>query len=365
MTRITAALALLLAVAACRGPRPGGPGAQCTHVQASHQAQGLDLCEDVWTCARPPGGRFDRVGLHRLAPCATVGGPVVLYLPGMHMNGELAIREPRYDLRLYLATAGIRTWGVDYRTHAVPADASPADLRALAAWTTDVFVDDVAWATAFVRGNDPGPLVVAGFSQGAAFAYRLAARPDPSLAGLLILDGALGGGRRASGDDPAIDVGGSRLPYAARQQLLATVDAEPSLPSPVPGFANAGAALEGILYSASSFGGQGGLSNTRDGASDVRVLARLLASYDRWWPRAALDAPDPTPPRTLPVLAFASTRLGPEWVARVHATAERWGGNTARVRELAGYGHVDVLVGKRAAREVFEPARAWLTGDAQ
>jgi len=32
------------------------------------------------------------------------------------------------------------------------------------------------------------------------------------------------------------------------------------------------------------------------------------------------------------------------------------------VRALPGYGHLDVLVGGRAAQDVFEPARAWLTG---
>jgi acetyl esterase/lipase len=122
------ALVLLAAALACRGPRPEGGAAPCTHLQAERQAYGAALCEDVWTCARPPGGRFDRLGLHRLALCDNATGPVVLYLPGMHMNGELPIAEPRYDLRVYLAEAGVRTWGLDYRTHAVPADASAADL---------------------------------------------------------------------------------------------------------------------------------------------------------------------------------------------------------------------------------------------
>src|SRR5438477_139365 len=111
---------------------------------------GAALCEDVWACARPPGGRFDRIGLHRLALCENATGPIVLYLPGMHMNGELPIAEPRHDLRVYLAAAGVRTWGLDYRTHAVPADAPAADLEALSRWTANLFVDDAAWAAAFV-----------------------------------------------------------------------------------------------------------------------------------------------------------------------------------------------------------------------
>ena len=358
-----AALVLVAGALACRGPSPEGGAASCTHVQAERQVYGAALCEDVWACTRPPGGRFDRIGLHRLALCENATGPVVLYLPGMHMNGELPIAEPRHDLRVYLAAAGVRTWGLDYRTHAVPADAPAADLEALSRWTANLFVDDAAWAAAFVRGGDAGPLYVAGFSQGAAFAYRLASREGQALAGLLILDGAVGGGRAPAGGGPAIDVGGSRLPFAERKQLLSDVIADPRRPSSVPGFANAGAALADILFTAQSFGGHGGLANTREGVSDVQLLAMLLASDDRWWPRAAVD--DPAPPRpshTLPVLAFASTAFGPEWVKRVHDSAEAYGGPSATVRALPGYGHLDVLVGGRAAQDVFEPARAWLAG---
>ena len=78
---------------------------------------------------------------------------------------------------------------------------------------------------------------------------------------------------------------------------------------------------------------------------------------------AALDAPaPPRPRRTLPVLAFASTALGAEWVKRVRDSAEAYGGPSATVRDLPGYGHLDMLVGRRAANDVFEPARAWLLG---
>ncbi|HUE30579.1 MAG TPA: hypothetical protein VMR79_06875 [Verrucomicrobiae bacterium] len=358
-----AALLLLAGTLACRGPRPEGGAASCTHLQAERQAYGTALCEDVWTCVRPPGGPFDRLGLHRLALCENATGPIVLYLPGMHMSGELPIAEPRHDLRVYLAAGGVRTWGLDYRTHVVPPDASAADLEALSRWTADVFTGDVAWAASFVRGQEPGPLHVAGFSQGAALAYRLASGEDQALAGLLILDGAAGGGRAPAGGGPAIDVGGNRLPFAERKRLLADVIADPRRPSPVPGFTDAGAALADILYTAPSFGGHGGLANTRDGVSDVRLLATLLASYDRWWPRAALDAEAPPhPSRTLPVLAFASTGLGPEWVKRVHDSAAAYGGPTAVVLDLPGYGHLDVLVGHRAAQDVFEPARVWLAG---
>jgi pimeloyl-ACP methyl ester carboxylesterase len=358
--RRTALVLLATAALACRGPRLDRGKADCTHVQAAHEVRGTPLCEDVWTCGRPPGGRFDRVGLHRLAPCDAANGPVVLYLPGMHMNGELPIDDPRHDLRVYLAAAGMRTWGVDYRTHAVPADTPARDLDALDRWTADVFADDAAWALAFVRGIDAAPVYVAGFSHGAAIAYRLAARRDTEVAGLLILDGAAGGARGADQGGSAIDVGGSRLPFPERQRLLAAVIADPGSPSPVPGFASSGAALAELLYSAPSFGGHGGLSSAREGASDIQVLATLLRSYDRWWPRAALEDRATTPARQVRVLAFASTGMGPAWVERLRASARAQGGDAAVVRELPGYGHLDVLVGRHAVQEVFEPARAWL-----
>ena len=357
--RLAAAL-LVLAALACRAPRPERPEGSCTHLQAVRELHGAPLCEDVWSCSRPPRGPFDRIGLRRVALCDGGTGPIVLYLPGMHMNAELPLVEPRHDLRLYLAEGGVRAWGLDYRTHAVPPDASPEELRALGGWTVDRFVDDAAWAAAFVRGADRGPLFVAGFSQGAAFAYRLASRRDSSLAGLLILDGALAPGPVAAGGGPAIDVGGSRLPFAERQRLLDQVIADAKGPSPVPGFPTAGAALAHILSTAPSFGGEGGLAaGTR--VSEIPVLATLLRSYDRWWPRAALDGPTPRVPKPpLPVLAFASTNMGPAWVDRVRATARAYGGPEAEVRELAGYGHLDVLVARRATQEVFQPALAWL-----
>lgn len=361
MTTGRLAVLLLAAALACRGPHPERPPGSCTHVQAVRELRGTPMCEDAWTCTRPPGGPFDRLGLHRLAPCAGASGPVVLYLPGMHMNGELPIADPLHDMRVYLAAAGVRTWGLDYRTHVVPDDAAPEDLERLRRWTSDVFADDATWAASFVRGTDAGPLYVAGFSRGAAFAYQLASRRGQELAGLIILDGSAGGGRAADGGSPAIDVGGNRLPFPERERLLSAVIADPRGPSPMPGFATAGAALAELLHSAPSFGGQGGLANGRDHVSDVQLVATLLRSYDRWWPRAALDAPaSDHSEHPIPVLAFASTNMGSAWVARVRSSAVAYGGESASVHELPGYGHLDVLIARRAAQDVFEPIREWL-----
>ncbi len=369
--RAAACLLVLVAAAGCGGGRArvlrgeeAAPAA-CMRLQGERQVRGETLCEDVFSCFRPPGSVVDRIGLRRLAPCAGGSGPVVLYLPGMHMNGEITTNSANQDLRLYLAQAGIRTWSLDYRTHAVRPEASPEELQALAGWSHERFLDDAEWATTFVRSTDPGPLYLAGFSFGASLAYGIASRGDQPVLGLVILDGVPGVGGVASeaSGGAAIDVGGSRLPYADRERLLQAVIRSPNSPSPVGGYATAGTALADIVYSAPSFGGQGGLSAARDGVTDVRVLALLLDSYDRWWPRAALEGSAPHGPRRkVRVLAIASTNMGPKWVERVKDGAEDFGGDRTEFRELPLHGHLDVLVGRLAPAEVYEPTRRFVMG---
>jgi pimeloyl-ACP methyl ester carboxylesterase len=359
-------LAVVVAAAGCGRTRvssgvPATPSA-CVRLQSERQVRGETLCEDAFSCYLPPNGESDRIGLRRLAPCNGGGGPVVLYFPGMFMNGEISGTSANYDLRLYLAQAGFRIWSLDYRTHAVPANASPQQLQTLSAWTRDTFLQDAEWGATFVRGVDPGPLFLAGFSYGAGVAYGLVSRGNQPVEGLIILDGVPGGSSfPPEGGGAAIDVAGSQMSFADREALLGAVIKSPNNPSPVGG-GTAGAALGQILFSAPSYGGQGGLSAARDGVSDIRVVALLLDSYDRWWPRAALEGPAKGPYKRLPVLAFASENMGPAWVARVKKGADEFGGDHAVVKTLPLHGHLDVLVGRLASSEVFEPIRRWLSG---
>jgi pimeloyl-ACP methyl ester carboxylesterase len=371
-TRATVSVLLLVAVAGCGGGRArvargeDATPAACVRLQGERQVRGETLCEDVFSCFRPPGGVVDRIGLRRLAPCAGGGGPVVLFLPGMHMNGEIANNSANQDLRLYLAQAGIRTWSLDYRTHAVRPEASQEDLQTLVGWSHERFLDDAEWATTFVRSTDPGLLYLVGFSFGASMAYGIVSRSDQPIMGLVILDGVPdgGGGEGAASGGSALDVGGGRLSYPDRQRLLDAVIRSPNGPSPVGGYATAGTALADIVYTAPSFGGQGGLSAARNGVTDVRVLARLLDSYDRWWPRAALDGSAARAPRRkVRVLAIASGNMGPTWVERVKSGAKDFGGDRTEFRELPLHGHLDVLVGRLAPGEVYEPTRRFVMGE--
>jgi hypothetical protein len=95
--------------------------------------------------------------------------------------------------------------------------------------------------------------------------------------------------------------------------------------------------------------------------SSIQVVARLLVTYDRWWPRAALDVPAAkAPAQQVPVLAFSSANIGPAWVERVGTGARTFGGEGARVVELPGYGQLDVLTARKAEGQVYEPVRQWL-----
>ena len=97
--------------------------------------------------------------------------------------------------------------------------------------------------------------------------------------------------------------------------------------------------------------------------SDVRVVAQLLDTYDRWWPGAASQGAATGGPRgRLPVLAFASGNMGQAWMDQVSSGAKQFGGDKATVIDLPLHGHIDLLVGRLAAAEVFEPTRRWLMG---
>jgi hypothetical protein len=143
--------------------------------------------------------------------------------------------------------------------------------------------------------------------------------------------------------------------------LLQLVVARPQSPSPVPGYGSAGAALAELAFADPTFGGNGGLSAAREGAADVRAVARYLAGADRWWPRAVLRSRTPgAGKRPVPVFAIAAGRRGGAWSQVVTESAERFGGDRATVRVLPSLGHVDVLVGRSAPHQVHEPVRLFI-----
>ncbi len=347
-----------------------------------------------WTFTAVVGkSPFDKIALHRLAK-----GPnppehmdaVVLYLPGTNMNGEVALEDPKYSFQVYLAEHGVDVWSMDYRTHFIPAATPESDLAELKGWTNDLFESDIDAAAKFVSEKTrnlkitpglhlapgifvfggPNKLFVAGFSRGVEFAYLYAARHPERVAGIIALDGFIPNHpmRAVPAGHYADDIGGEHLTYDRRYKLMQMVIDNPDQAAPIPKYKTARDNLEHVVYDAGGFfGGKGGLANPQGGFSDPVVLAKLLISYDRYWP-AVQDGENPFTPELLaslkaskiPVIAFASTNFGAKWPAMAEASARSTGAPDPSFAKFDGWGHLDVLAGTKSESEVFAPTVAWI-----
>jgi pimeloyl-ACP methyl ester carboxylesterase len=287
------------------------------------------------------------------------------------MNGQLSLSDPRYSFPVYLAGGGVDVWALDYRTHFVPSSATPASISDLfKGWTNEVFATDIATAAGFVlKQTGAQKIFVAGFSRGVSFAYLFTALHPQQVAGIIALDGFIP--RRASQplpDDHAVDdLAGKNLTWEKRQFLMEAVIANPDGPAPLPKYQTAAQNLEHVVYDSKDFGGKGGLANPFDGYSSPVVLARMLLGYDRYWPavqnyqnpftpelRAALQA------SRVPVIAFASTNIAPDWSTWVGESAHATGSDDVTFQVFPKWGHLDVLCGTNAQAQVFAPTVAWL-----
>ncbi|MBV8358239.1 MAG: hypothetical protein JO189_09935 [Deltaproteobacteria bacterium] len=321
---------------------------------------------------------FDRIGLHRITPEPKPPAHptiVMLYLPGTNMNGEIAIDDPRYSLPLYMASHGVDFWALDYRTHFVPASTSSAGLVELQSWTNEMFEADISAAARFVMATAGRPRIfLAGFSRGVLFAYLYAAAHPENLNGLVVFDGAISHGRRGS-PPPGIyadDVSGKHLTWDKRQALMRLVIDNPDGPAPLPQFKTAADNLNHVVYDSAGFGGKGGLANPFAGLADPSVLARILIQYDRYWPNVQDYEDSFTPAMAesltnsrIPVLAFSSTNIGPDWAQGVAKSAASTGSRDVTIKILSNWGHLDVICGTYAAHQVFAPVLLWLKKHSQ
>jgi hypothetical protein len=329
-----------------------------------------------WTYVASVGkSPFDKIGLHRVTKGPNQPerpGAVVLYLPGTNMNGEVALEDPRYSFQVYLAEHGVDVWSMDYRTHFIPPATAQSDLAELAGWTNDLFESDIDAAAKFVsEKSGRSQIFVAGFSRGVEFAYFFAAKHYPErTAGIIALDGFIPNHpmRAVPAGHYADDVGGEHLTFDRRYKLMQMVIDNPDQAAPIPKYKTARDNLEHVVYDAGGFfGGKGGLANPQGGFSDPVVLAKLLISYDRYWP-ALQDGENPFTPQVLaslkaskiPVIAFASTNFGAKWPGMVEASAKLTGGPDPSFAKFDGWGHLDVLAGTKSESEVFAPTAAWI-----
>lgn len=320
--------------------------------------------------ARRGPSPFDRIGLHRIDSSSNKSQTVVLYLPGVHMNGQVAIDNPRYSFALYLAKNGIDFWAIDYRTHFIPPTTPQAKLTELKGWTDELFESDIDAAVRFVLAKTGSKkLYLAGFSHGGTLAYLYTALHPNQVAGLIIFDGTIP--TQKAKQPPAgkyvDDVGGGHLTYAERQKLLEAVIRNPKGPAPLSKGQTASENLGHVVYSSNAFGGHGGLANPQGGFSNPVILARALIKFDRYWPTVQ-DYENPFTSQRLgtlgstgiPVLAFASTNISKEWTKSVEQSALMTGSIDAMTISLKGWGHLDVMYGNKAHWNVFGQTLTWI-----
>ncbi len=380
MVRCFLSLTLLLALAG--GASAAGP--EWTAAKGAPIAGAPDLEHSTWSTPRPPGGPFDRIEVHRYR----VKGPPIatlLYLPGTNMNGEVATADEDHNLWIFLARRGVEVFALDYRTRFASSSTDAAALASMKAWTTEVFLDDIKTAAALARGESGrSQLYVAGFSRGVFLAYAYACSEPGSVAGLVALDGQFKAHAPKNQYEPdadlkkleesgvwAADVSG-RLGWEGRQKLMLATAENPMAPSTDPKFKTLGEQLSNLLQFA---WGPGALANPLGGQSRPEILGRLLAGYDRYYP--AIQDPEARrmgdrddDPKTalddlwgemkMPILYFGNARMPGDWLLNGIYSAQKSGSPDVTINVLESYGHLDVLVGDHARREVFEPTLAWV-----
>ena len=385
-------LASLLTTGAYAQTAPVDGGAWKVDQAERPLAAGSSVQETVWSTGRPPGGPFDRIAVHRYRAKAGGAAPVatLLYLPGTNMNGIARLTDEAHNLWVYLANRGVEVFAIDYRTRFIPPATPPTGLASLRAWGVDAFTADIASAAALARKESGREkLFVAGFSRGVFLAYAYAGTELDKVAGLIVLDGpfknhapkgqfdaAAALAKLESAGTWGTDVSGS-LGWDNRQKLMDTVAANPDAPANDAKFKTLGDQLANVLQFAWR---PGGLANTQGGMSRPRELATLLGGYDRYYPavqdidgRSIGDYDDD--PKTpvddkwgelkLPILLFASTGMGGDFLLNAIYSADKSGSTDVTLNVLERYGHLDVLVGEHAQKDVFEPTIAWLKARAK
>lgn len=377
---------LMLAATSAAAPSLGAQDAASWSVVQPEKAlagtSASAVRETRWRTTRPPGGTYDQVELHRYRG-ASPATAVLLYLPGTNMNAEPALRDEDHNLWLFLAARGVDVYALDYRTRFVP-PSGVTDFAFMRGWDMATFVSDARAAAAKARAESGLPrLFVAGFSRGVNLAYAFAlAEPREGLAGLIALDGYFkshapkGQFDRAAALKAVVDKGAFASDVSGpkgweRRAALMKAAAEAG-PASSDKYETAGDELADVLYSAWR---PGGLANAKEGKSTASVLARLLAGYDRYYPavqdvdgRAIADyADDPATPvddgwgkLEAPVLYFGATNMGVEWVLNGIASAGGAGSPDVTLNVLENYGHLDVIAGDQARRDVYEPTLAWI-----
>ena len=349
--------------------------------RAEAAVPGTEMRTTAWQATRPPGGRHDTIELHRYRG----RGPhtaTLLYLPGTYMHGEAALQDEAHNLWLFLAARGVEVYALDYRTHFVPST-GVTDFAFMRNWSTEAFVGDIRAAAEQARRESARErLFIAGYSRGVTLAYAYACTEPAAVAGIVALDGSFKSHAPKNKYDVATDLqkletGGAwatdlaaGFGWEKRRQLMEGAATKPAGPALDARFPTVGDQLAAVLYGAWR---PGALANT--GMSRPETLGRILLDYDRYYPavqdvdgRSLADRDDD--PRTavddawgelkMPILYFGAAQMGADWLLDGIHSAGHSGSPDVALNVLEGYGHLDVIVGEQARRDVYEPTLAWI-----
>ena len=320
---------------------------------------------------------FDKIGLHHVAVGKDLAGESragdALSARHQHERHCRARRRQAFARALPRhSRGGFLGDGLSHALHSA-GDAIRAGLTELKGWTYDLFASDIDEAVKFIRAHTRhGKIFLVGFSRGVTNEYLYTALHPENVQGIIALDGFISK-RAPKGEPPADiygdDIGGAHLTYDKRKTLMEMVIANPDGPAPIPKYKTARENLEHVVRDAGGvFGGHGGLANP-PAKSDAVELAKLLITYDRYWPTVQ-DFENPFTPERLATLEKSQgagdrvrehqhrARMAREGRAIGAFDRRRCQGRS--FTKLDGAGHLDVLCGNDSETIVFAPSLAFI-----
>ena len=371
-----------------------------------------DLSESVWqkNASMAPNGLYDKIGLHRIAKTGATLKGVVFMLPGTYLSGEGWISNPTTDnftktendsQAIYLANRGYDVYAIDYRTHFVPTNLGTSQLSFMAGWGYDQWISDIKEGVnkaKEVSGADK--IFLAGFSFGGrATMYYASKYWQDDLKGIILLDG----GTNLKTANPTNtynltavlkqenDIGkwaleapnlpGTAVPsgWLMQRQYAANNPGAPAeyppgtplIPTTNPVIGTPWANI--TAWSAYMMNGPS--ANISGGFTNVTVLSRTYAGFDRYWPDrlnleynaindwtncpyVAYDFNEFYAKVNVPIIAFTSELFG---LPRGNGAVQNTTTNVETKNTLLkGYGHMDVYCGIYSVRDVNEPVYQWL-----
>ncbi len=379
-----------------------------------HDGRGVksypELREYVWETERPPYGPYDRIGLHRVVKEGIRPQGVVFILPGTWSTGEQLCSNPPEDwwtadedhsFALFLANRNFDVYAIDYRTHFVPINFTPAQITFMAEWGWDAWIGDIKKSVELAKEvSGVKKLFIAGDSFGGSAAMNYASLYwQEDLKGILLRDGGTGAKYPGLVDNeynlPAMiawmmatgnwywEVGtapgsifilkfADRYPDAPAINPYTGDPLEPEInPNTGEPWTNIAEWAAFMIYMA---WGPGVVSNIYGGYGDPSVMIHIDATFDRYWPMRlrfeseAISDWDNCPYVTydfddhyheidVPLLAFTSQLFGLNyWGPFIH-----WIANPDfKGHYLWGYGHLDVYSGEYSKDDVSQPTYDWL-----